>query len=73
VIIADAVTVGRDPQACHAFHEAGGKPSETPVAERGVRLGRSEPIEVHAEIPERRLIDFAQPKIAEHIGEQPPD
>ena len=73
MIIADAATTGRYPQACHAFHEAGPKPSQTAVAERRVVLGRSETIEIHSEVPECRLIDFAQAKIAEHVTEQPPD
>ena len=38
VLVADAVTVGRDADARHGFHEAGGKPAKPAIAERGVRL-----------------------------------
>ena len=53
VVVADAVAAGRDAEARHALHQAGGKAAETAIAERGVGLGAAHPVEVDAEIAER--------------------
>src|SRR5262245_12129527 len=50
VVVTDAVAVGRDAKGREAFHETGGQTTEAAVAERGVRLGGPQAIEIHAEI-----------------------
>ena len=54
MIVADAVAEGRDPEARHALHQAGGEPAETAIAERGIGFGAAHPVEIDAEIAERR-------------------
>ena len=73
VVVADAVAVGGDAEARHAFHEAGGEPAEAAIAERGVGLGRAQAVEVDAEVAERGARDVGEAEIAEHVGEQPAD
>ena len=69
VIVSNSVAVGRDPERCHAFHETGGETPEAAIAERGIRLRRAQPHEIDAEIAKRRIDDFADPQISEHVVE----
>ena len=73
VVVADAVAVGRDAEARHALHEAGGEPAEAAIAERRVGLGRAQAVGIDAEVAERGARDVGEAEIAEHIGEQPAD
>ena len=73
MIVADAVAAGRDAEARHALHQAGGEPAEAAIAERGVGLGAAHPVEIDAEIAERRPHRLGQPQILDDIGEQPAD
>src|SRR5580692_382713 len=73
VIIADSITASGDAEARHAFHEAGGEPPETAIAEGGVGFGVAHPVRIHAEVAERNLDEFIAAQIADHIVEQPAD
>ncbi len=70
-IVTDAIPDCRNGQRGHAFHEAGRKPSETAIAERGIGLAFAQVREVDAEIAQRRLEHGKQPHIVQPIGEQP--
>ena len=67
VVVADAEAVGRDAEARHALHEAGGQPPEAAIAERRVRLQRAQPIEVHAELGERLPHRLGQAGIVQRV------
>ena len=64
VVVADAVAVGRDAEARHALHEAGGEAAEAAVAKRGVGLCRAQPVGVDAEVAERGPCDVGNAEIA---------
>ena len=72
-IVADAVADRRNPQRRHAFHEAGGQPAETAIAERGVGFAFPEVVEPDAEVAKRRVEHRQQAHIVERVGEQPAD
>ena len=40
MLIADAIAIGGDIDARHAFHETGGQPAEAAIAERRIGLQR---------------------------------
>jgi hypothetical protein len=73
VVIANAIAVGGDAEARHAFHEARGQTAETTIAERGIGLGRSQAVGIDAEIAERRARDVGEAEIAQDVGEQTAD
>jgi hypothetical protein len=73
VIVADAVTVGRDTQCRQAVHEAGGKPSQTAVAERSVGFQRADVVEVDPEIGQRLPDGRRHGEIAQRIEQKPAD
>jgi hypothetical protein len=73
VIVSDPVAAGGDPERCHALQETGGQAPEAAIAERCIRLRCAQPREIDAEISQRRIDDFAQSQISEHIVEQPAD
>ncbi len=73
MVIANAVAVGRDAEACHALQETGGEPPQTAIAERGVRLGRAQAVGVDAEVAECGARNIAEAQIAKHVGQQTPD
>jgi len=63
VVVADAVPVGRDAQRGHALHEARRQPAETAVAERRVRFGGAQAIEIDAEVPSAALTVSVSPRL----------
>jgi hypothetical protein len=73
VVVADAVTVRGHAERGHAFHETGGKSAQAAVAQRRVRLERTQAVEVHFQSAQRRARRLGDAKIAERIEEEPPD
>ena len=67
MIVANAEAVGRDTEAGHALHEAGGQASKPAVAERRVRFQGAQAIEVHPELGERKPHRFGQARIVERV------
>src|SRR5262245_55851490 len=62
VIVADAIAVGRDTEGREALHETGGQSTEAAVAERCIRFGGPQAVEIDAEITERsaKLLDQSE-------------
>ena len=73
MVIANAVAVGRDAEACHALQETGGEAPQTAIAECGVGLGRAQAVGVDADVTQRGAGNIAEAQIAEHIGQEAPD
>src|SRR5947208_1387169 len=53
VVVTNAIAVGRDAEAGHAFEKARSKPAEAAIAERRIGLGEAHAVEFDAEIAER--------------------
>jgi hypothetical protein len=73
VVVADAVAVGRNVEACHALHEAVGQPAQPAIAERRVGFEGLDHVEIDAEFVEGRLEGGRQLKIAQGIAQQAAD
>ncbi len=73
MLVADAITIGGDVEARHAFHEAGGKPSEAAIAKCSVGFQLLDEIEIDIEIAQRHAEGFGQFEIAERVAEQAAD
>jgi hypothetical protein len=58
MIVADAIAAGWYTQRCQTLHEAGGEPAQAAVAECGVRLGSSQPVEIDSGIAQCRMKNF---------------
>src|SRR5215472_17046584 len=65
--------MSRDAERCHALHEARGQTSKTAVAQRRVRLGSPERVEVDAQIAESGVEQVVDTEVAQNVGEQPTD
>ena len=72
-IITDAVPHRGDRERRHAFHEAGGEPSQAAIAERRIRLALAQGFQTDAEVAQRHLVYRQQPHIVERIGEEAAD
>ena len=72
-IVTDAIADRGNGQRRHALHEAGRKPAEAAIAERGIRLAFAQIGEADAEIAEGGLEHRQQPHIVQGIGEQAAD
>ena len=73
VLVADAVAVGRNAERRHRIHEAGGQPPEPAIAERGVRLGGADAVEIDAEAFERAPRRRHEAQIGQCIEKKPAD
>src|SRR5437764_672310 len=73
VVVADAVAARRDAEARHALHQAGGKPPQSAIAERGVGLGSAHLVEIDTEIAERRLDRLGHAEVLDDIGKKAAD
>ncbi len=73
VVVADAIAVGGHRQAGHALHETGGQAAQPAVAQRRVGLDGPQPLQVHAQLVERRPHGLGQAEIVQGIGQQPAD
>ena len=73
MVITDAVAVGRQAEARHALHKAGGEPAEAAVPQSGVGLEQAHPVVIDAEVAERPPHHLGQPQIAGDVVEQPAD
>src|SRR5690348_14449230 len=73
MVMADAVTPGRQAKARHALREARGEPAEATIPKRGIGLDRAHPVVIDAEIAKGAPHDFVQPEIADDIVDQSTD
>ena len=73
MLVADAITIGRDIDARHALHEAGGEPAEAAIAQRRIGLERFDQIEVDIEALERLRDGFDEAEIAHRIAQEAAD
>ncbi len=73
MVVADAIAVGRNGERGHALHEARGEPTQAAVAQRRVGLELAQPIEVDAQIAQRRAGGLGQAQITERVEEQAAD
>ncbi|MNN32129.1 hypothetical protein D3C81_1458410 [compost metagenome] len=73
VLVANAVTVGGDPQRRHAFHETGGQPPETTVAQGRIGLQQANALEVDIQTTEGLAGDVQQAQIAQAVVQQAAD
>ena len=73
MVVTDAVTVRGHAERGHAFHEAGGKSAQAAVAQRRVRLERTQAVEVDLQSAQRRARRLGDAEIAERVEEEPPD
>ena len=73
VVVADPVAHGRDADARHALHEAGGEPPEAAVAQSGVGLGLLHGVEVDPEFPQGGAGGLGQAEVVHRVRHQPAD
>src|SRR5712691_10019828 len=73
MVVADAVTARRNAERRHAFHEAGGEPAKTAIAQSRIRFGRSQRVQIDAQISKRRIKQLRQTEIAKSVAEKPPN
>jgi hypothetical protein len=71
--VTDAVAIGRNVDGRHAFHEAGGEPAETAIAECRVGLEPGDDVELDAERGQRLAHRVHQAEIGEGVAHQPAD
>ena len=73
VIIANAVAPGGDRKGRHGIHEAGGEAAEAAIAQRCVRLGKAQALQIDAEVPERRPVDVRHAQIVQNVAQHAAD
>ena len=71
VLVADAVPEPGQRQRRHRIEDAGRKPAEAAVAERGILLDRPDLVELHFEIDQRRAALVVQSDVQQAVREQP--
>ena len=73
MIIADAVTVGRESDGRHRVEEAGGQAPEAAVAECGVRFVGQQGVVVDAELRDHRPNGVIQAQVGDGVFQQAAD
>ena len=73
VVIANAITMRRDLQRRHAFHEAGCKASQAAIAKCGIRLHLAQLVEIDIEAGQGVAELLGEAKIGQRIHEQAPN
>src|SRR5204862_7669733 len=73
VVVADAVAARREAGARHALNQAGGKPPQSAIAERGVGVGAAHLVEIDTKIAERRLERLGHAEVLDDMREEAAD
>ena len=73
MIVADAIAICSDLQCRHAFHEAGRKPSQAAIAERGIRLHFGKLVEIDIEAGQSFADLIREAKIGQRVHKKTPD
>ena len=73
VLVTDAVAIGRDAERRHAVEIAGGEPPQSAIAERGVKLGLAQLVEIGAKAFQRGARRLDQLQVRQRVEQQAAD
>ena len=69
--VTDAITIGGDAKARHAFHETGGKPPKATIAQGRIGFQFLDEVKIDIEFAVGLFIGLREFEIAEGIAQQP--